>query len=257
MIHELKTWPEFFAAVHDGSKTFEIRKDDRGYRQGDVLVLREWTPGECGNPNCVREHWHWRGYTGRELRRQVGFVFKAGFGVDLGEYVVLSLLPEEPADLTALLADLERHQLADHEGGEGFYGCCRACDFEWPCDAARARAELERVTSELDEERTEAARLFDVAATALNQRSNAEAERDVLAEALEQFATRGISADLTPTLLNGQADTGWWYRYLADADAIVRDHARGVLDRLEQNVLAALAPATPQPEPTACAAEHS
>ena len=25
-VHDLKTWPEFFAALLDGSKTFEVRK---------------------------------------------------------------------------------------------------------------------------------------------------------------------------------------------------------------------------------------
>lgn len=39
-IHELKTDPEVWDAVASGSKTFEIRKDDRGYRVGDVLLLR-------------------------------------------------------------------------------------------------------------------------------------------------------------------------------------------------------------------------
>lgn len=42
--HELKCWPKFFEAIRDGSKTFEIRKDDRDYRVGDMLVLREWNP---------------------------------------------------------------------------------------------------------------------------------------------------------------------------------------------------------------------
>lgn len=41
MIHELKILPEFFEAVTSGRKQFEIRKDDRNYRVGDQLVLRE------------------------------------------------------------------------------------------------------------------------------------------------------------------------------------------------------------------------
>lgn len=34
--------PEFFRAVTDGRKTFELRKDDRGFSVGDHLVLAEW-----------------------------------------------------------------------------------------------------------------------------------------------------------------------------------------------------------------------
>jgi hypothetical protein len=40
--HHLKTWPEFFRAITSGDKTFELRKDDRGYRAGDVLHLQEY-----------------------------------------------------------------------------------------------------------------------------------------------------------------------------------------------------------------------
>jgi len=43
-IHELKIWPAFYAAIQSGEKTFEIRKDDRGFQKGDKLVLREWNP---------------------------------------------------------------------------------------------------------------------------------------------------------------------------------------------------------------------
>lgn len=41
MTHELKTDPEVFEALHQGNKTFEIRFDDRGYRVGDRLLLKE------------------------------------------------------------------------------------------------------------------------------------------------------------------------------------------------------------------------
>jgi Domain of unknown function (DUF3850) len=94
--HELKTWPEFFARLVSGEKTFDVRKDDRGYQAGDVLVLREYDPGkghECDDPNCFDNR-----YSGRSLSFRVGFVFKQGFGVDLGGYVVLSLLPLETSD---------------------------------------------------------------------------------------------------------------------------------------------------------------
>lgn len=40
--HELKVWARPFAQLWLGYKTFELRKDDRGYRVGDDLTLREW-----------------------------------------------------------------------------------------------------------------------------------------------------------------------------------------------------------------------
>lgn len=43
--HELKVWPEYFAAMVDGRKSFEVRKNDRDYRVGDTLLLREYAPG--------------------------------------------------------------------------------------------------------------------------------------------------------------------------------------------------------------------
>lgn len=42
MTHELKTWPRFFRDVQAGRKTFEVRKDDPTFHEGDRLLLREW-----------------------------------------------------------------------------------------------------------------------------------------------------------------------------------------------------------------------
>lgn len=41
MEHKLKTDPEVFRATINGSKTYELRKDDRGFAVGDTLTLRE------------------------------------------------------------------------------------------------------------------------------------------------------------------------------------------------------------------------
>lgn len=34
-VHELKTWQQPFDDVWNNEKTFEVRKDDRGFRLGD------------------------------------------------------------------------------------------------------------------------------------------------------------------------------------------------------------------------------
>ncbi len=44
MIHQLKIWPEYFEAVQRGSKRFEIRKNDRDYQVGDILILSCFDP---------------------------------------------------------------------------------------------------------------------------------------------------------------------------------------------------------------------
>jgi hypothetical protein len=47
-IHELKTISSFFECVADGRKPFEIRKNDRNFKVGDVLLLREIEPTHSG-----------------------------------------------------------------------------------------------------------------------------------------------------------------------------------------------------------------
>ena len=42
--HTLKTWPKPFEAVWEDKKRFEFRQNDRDFKVGDRLVLREWVP---------------------------------------------------------------------------------------------------------------------------------------------------------------------------------------------------------------------
>ena len=58
-IHILKILPKYFDAVAHDVKTFEIRRNDRGYRVGDILVLQEFENGE---------------YTGQVLIRRVCYM---------------------------------------------------------------------------------------------------------------------------------------------------------------------------------------
>jgi len=78
--HKLKILPEYFNAVSDGTKTFEIRFNDRGYAVGDVLILREWTIAG--------------GYTGRVIRKRVTYVLDDGTYLKEG-YVALGLSDAE------------------------------------------------------------------------------------------------------------------------------------------------------------------
>lgn len=75
--HELKCWPEYFSAILDGSKTFEVRKNDRQFCAGDELWLREYEP--------LPGH-----YTGREVRLTVTYVMDSiRWGVTEAEHVVM------------------------------------------------------------------------------------------------------------------------------------------------------------------------
>lgn len=60
-IHELKILPEYFDAIRNGKKYFELRKNDRDYRTGDILLLREWKDGE---------------YTGRTIKREIIYILE-------------------------------------------------------------------------------------------------------------------------------------------------------------------------------------
>lgn len=44
MTHELKIWPEHYMRVASGTKTFEIRVNDRAFQRGDKVCLRPWDP---------------------------------------------------------------------------------------------------------------------------------------------------------------------------------------------------------------------
>lgn len=45
--HKLKILPEYFEAVIDGRKKFELRNADRDYSVGDILDLREYDSKTC------------------------------------------------------------------------------------------------------------------------------------------------------------------------------------------------------------------
>lgn len=82
--HYLKTWPEFFRAVKDERKTFEVRKNDRDFREGDTLVLEEYDP-QTGL------------YSHDQVTRYVTYVLKGGhFGIAEG-FAVLGLTATRPA----------------------------------------------------------------------------------------------------------------------------------------------------------------
>jgi hypothetical protein len=61
--HELKSWPDYFVFLLDGTKTFELRINDRHFQVGDILHIREYDD-RTGK------------YTGRDLRKRVTYILE-------------------------------------------------------------------------------------------------------------------------------------------------------------------------------------
>jgi len=77
-VHELKILPEYFTAILEGFKTFEIRQADRDYRVGDILHLKEYDASQTLT------------YTGRDLYVAVTYILSDYAYVKEG-YIVMSI----------------------------------------------------------------------------------------------------------------------------------------------------------------------
>jgi len=87
--HVLKTTPDMWYAVESGEKNFEVRRDDRGFQRGDILVLRRLSVDSFGNTShSYVDH---RNGKPLELRRKIIWILTGGqFGIEPG-YVVMAL----------------------------------------------------------------------------------------------------------------------------------------------------------------------
>ena len=76
--HSLKTWPGQFRAIINGEKTFEFRKNDREFNEGEILSLKEWNP-------------KLESYTGLHTEMKVIFIlYGPSFGIPEG-YCIMSI----------------------------------------------------------------------------------------------------------------------------------------------------------------------
>jgi len=90
--HDLKTLPVYFDAVHRGEKTFEIRRDDRGFQKGDTVRLRRYAPD-------FDDARHWAAFPKSYpfIERRILWILTDGqFGLEPG-YVILALGPTDEA----------------------------------------------------------------------------------------------------------------------------------------------------------------
>lgn len=60
---EKKIWPEYYDAIASGKKKYEIRLNDFEICEGDILLLKEWSPATSN-------------YTGRSMKKKVTYVGK-------------------------------------------------------------------------------------------------------------------------------------------------------------------------------------
>lgn len=81
MVHELKVDKQFFHDIEIGRKTFEVRLNDRNFKVGDGVSLKEWDSEK-------------KEYTKNfmsPLSRRITFILQGGqYGIKKG-YVVLQL----------------------------------------------------------------------------------------------------------------------------------------------------------------------
>lgn len=82
-LHELDIWSSCYAAIEAGTKPFDVRLNDRNFRAGDALLLREFDP-ETG------------AHSGRIALRWASHVLQGGaFGIEAG-WCVLGLAEHPP-----------------------------------------------------------------------------------------------------------------------------------------------------------------
>lgn len=78
-MHKLKTWTPYFSDLWSGEKRFELRRDDRKFSVGDLLVLEEYDMAE-------------RNYSGRRIHAKVGYILRDcdAFGL-MSDHVIMGL----------------------------------------------------------------------------------------------------------------------------------------------------------------------
>lgn len=74
-VHDVKLGATFFDDVKTGRKTFELRKNDRGYKEGDTIVMHEYKDGTT---------------TGRTIEKKIVYMLEDFTGLEDG-YCILGL----------------------------------------------------------------------------------------------------------------------------------------------------------------------
>ena len=76
-VHVLKIYPEYYDDVANGIKTFELRKNDRDYQIGDIVLLNEY--------DSKTER-----YTGRICGFEIIYIYSGSIGLQ-PDYIILGI----------------------------------------------------------------------------------------------------------------------------------------------------------------------
>lgn len=76
--HELKILPKYYEQVKNGRKTFEFRRNDRNYKVGDIVILREW---------LINGHF----YSGRQVKREITYILPSFDDKMHPEFIIFSI----------------------------------------------------------------------------------------------------------------------------------------------------------------------
>lgn len=99
-VHDVKLGATFFDDVKTGRKTFELRKNDRGYKEGDTIVLHEYKDGAT---------------TGRTITKKIVYMLEDFTGLEDG-YCILGLgeVEETLREAAAVAADYIDNPVMDY-----------------------------------------------------------------------------------------------------------------------------------------------
>ncbi len=99
-VHDVKLGTTFFDDVKTGRKTFELRKNDRGYKEGDTIVLHEYKDGTT---------------TGRTITKKIMYMLEDFTGLEDG-YCILGLgeAAETLQEAAAVAADYIDNPVMDY-----------------------------------------------------------------------------------------------------------------------------------------------
>lgn len=110
-VHQIRLGASFFADVCSGKKSFELRKNDRDYKKGDIIEMMEFKDGKN---------------TGRTVRVLVTYILEDYTGLEDGYCIMATCLlnendePLERADIKQICAEIRANGDGYIEGGDEY-----------------------------------------------------------------------------------------------------------------------------------------